>query len=124
MTHDPDTGATRVVSDDSRTITIVLYVLSGLGLFTGGLTTIAALIVGLVKKGDTAGTIYASHFDYLNMTNLITIVAGLLFFVLVFLLVGIPLLLLLTVWYIVRLVLGLIKLMKDKPIPNPSSLLF
>jgi len=58
------------------------------------------------------------------MTNLITIVAGLVFLVLVFLLVGIPLLLLLTVWYIVRLVLGLIKLMEGKPIPNPSSPLF
>jgi len=50
MTHDPNTGATRVVSDDARTITVVLYVLSGLGLFTGGLTTAAALIVGLVKR--------------------------------------------------------------------------
>lgn len=109
---------------------LVLYVLSLAGFFTCGLTSLVALIIGLVKKDEYRGTIYESHFEFANWTNIwmlvagiaVTIVGTLLLIVLIGFII-LPLGLgLLAIWYLVRLVVGLLKLMDNKPIDNPRTL--
>ena len=130
MTYDP--GPAPVTTDSHKTLTIIIYVLSLAGFVTGGLTSIVALIIGLVKKDEVRGTIYESHFEFANWTNIwmlvagiaITIVGTLLMIVLIgFIILPIGLLLL-AIWYGVRLVMGLIKLMDNRPVDNPRGFLF
>lgn len=56
---------------DLRTLTHVAYGLYALGFLTGGflgVATLAAVVLMYVKRADTAGTVYASHFDWLLRT--------------------------------------------------------
>ena len=45
----------------SRNVVLALYILFISGLFTGGLTLIASLILGHMKESGSVGTIYNSH---------------------------------------------------------------
>lgn len=130
MTYDP--GPTPVTGDNHKTLTIIIYVLSLAGFVTGGITSIIALVIGLVKKNDVRGTIYESHFEFANWTNIWMLVAGIAIWIvgtlLMLVLIGfivLPIaLVLLAVWYGVRLILGLIKLMDNRPVDNPRGFLF
>ncbi len=54
-----------------RTITNVAYGLFAIGLLTAGffgIASVAAVILMYVKRADAAGTLYASHFDWLSHT--------------------------------------------------------
>jgi uncharacterized membrane protein len=56
---------------DLRTLTHVAYGLFAIGLLSGGMfgiATIAAMVLLYVKRPDAAGTVYASHFDWLMQT--------------------------------------------------------
>jgi len=78
------------------------------------------------------GTIYESHFEFANWTNIWMLVAGIAIWIvgtlLMLVLIGfivLPIaLVLLAVWYGVRLILGLIKLMDNRPVDNPRGFLF
>ncbi|MGV9009353.1 DUF4870 domain-containing protein [Brevundimonas sp.] len=130
MTYDP--GPAPVTTDSHKTLTIILYVLSLAGFVTGGITSIVALVIGLVKKDEVRGTIYESHFEFANWTNIWMLVAGLAITIvgtlLMIVLIGFIILpgglVLLAVWYGVRLILGLIKLMDNRPVDNPRGFLF
>jgi len=54
-----------------RLITNVSYGLFALGLVTAGffgMATISAMVLMYVKRADAAGTLYATHFDWLSHT--------------------------------------------------------
>jgi uncharacterized membrane protein len=56
---------------DLRTLTHVAYGLYALGFLTAGflgLATVAAAVLLYLKRADTAGTVYAPHFDWLLRT--------------------------------------------------------
>ena len=53
MTHDPN-----------RTLTLVLYVLYIIAIFSAGLLAIIALIINYVKRDAVQGSIFASHFTW------------------------------------------------------------
>jgi uncharacterized membrane protein len=56
---------------DLRTITHVAYGLFAIGLLSGGvfgIASVAAVVLLYLKRPDAAGTIYASHFDWLLQT--------------------------------------------------------
>lgn len=50
--------------DPNRTLTLILYVLYIIAIFTGGLLAIIALIINYVKRGDVKGSIFESHFTW------------------------------------------------------------
>lgn len=130
MTIEP--GPAPAPSDSGKNMALVLYILSLAGFFTGGLTSVVALIIGLMKKDEYRGTIYESHFEFANWTNIWMLVAGIAITIigmlLMIVLIGfiiLPLGLgLLAIWYLVRLVMGLMKLMDNQPIANPRGWLF
>lgn len=50
--------------DANRTLTLVLYVLYIIAIFSGGLLAVLALIINYVKRSDVRGSIFASHFTW------------------------------------------------------------
>lgn len=50
--------------DPNRTLTIVLYILYIVAIFSGGLLAVVALIINYVKRGDVQGSIFESHFTW------------------------------------------------------------
>ncbi|ATZ66086.1 MULTISPECIES: DUF4870 family protein [Acinetobacter] len=53
-----------VDQDPNRTLTLILYVLYIIAIFTGGLLAIVALIINYVKRRDVQGSIFESHFTW------------------------------------------------------------
>lgn len=120
-----------IITDGGKTLALVIYLLSLAGLVTGGLTSLVALIIGFIKRDEVRGTIYESHFDFVNATNLwglligiaVTVIGTVLLIVLIgFLILPVGLGLLL-IWYLARLIVGLLKLLEGKPYPTPRSAL-
>ena len=131
----------RAGSDD-QVLPAVAYGLYLLGLATGGLTSIAGLIVAYAQR-DRAGPVGRSHYEFLIRTFWLTIlisvalavIGGILLAVglpLSLLLIGIPLaalgglswavlLPLVAVWYAVRCVVGVIFLARNEAYPRPRT---
>ncbi len=121
---------------EDRTMPGVVYGLYFGGFLTGGLTTIAGLIVAYAQRA-TAGPIASSHYIFLSRTfwmGLVWSIAWAIVFAvsvpLSFILIGIPglflakgMLALGAVWYGVRLVLGVIQLANGQPYPRPYAIL-
>ncbi|TCB65487.1 DUF4870 family protein [Acinetobacter sp. ANC 4178] len=53
---------TPIDQDSNRSLTLVLYVLYIIAIFTGGLLALIALIINYVKLNDVRGSIFESHF--------------------------------------------------------------
>jgi uncharacterized membrane protein len=111
---------TPVEQSKARNWTIAVWVLY-LGGYVTVITIIAGLIIAYIKRPDFAGTPYQSHMTYAIRTFWISIVAGLIGVVLIF--VGIPLVLLiaLAVWQIFRCVRGLVRAINGQPIEDPMG---
>lgn len=99
----------------AKTITLIIYGLYAAGILSFGLCTLVAFIINLVKKADVTDTLCKSHFRWQIRTvifGFIFAVIGSLttvFFVGIFILIGVG------VWYIYRLVKGVLYLLDDKP---------
>lgn len=106
-------SANQSLSDDKNIVWLV-YILHVLGFFTGGLTTIAAIIINYVKAGDLQSSIAKSHFKWQVRTFWCSLVWGIVSLVLVYFLVGLLGFLVLFVWYVYRLVIGMINLNNEK----------
>lgn len=126
---DDNAGSPPAPSSDLKTMAMLVYILSLAGLLTGGLTSIVALVLGLMKKSEAVGTIYESHFEFVNRTNIFGLVGSIAIWIvgllLMLILIGaiiLPLgLAAIAIWYIVRLVVGLLKLNEGQPYPTPQS---
>jgi uncharacterized membrane protein len=97
----------------NKTLTWVIYGLYAAGFLSGGLTSIVAIILNYVKRGDVAGSYLESHFTWQIRTFWISLIVG---FVLTFVVIGLLVMLLDAVWVIYRLVIGGLKLSENKPI--------
>jgi len=113
----PDpSGKTPTELASLRQLTLIIYVLYALS-WLAGLTAIIAIVINYVKREDTAGTIYQSHFRWQIRTfwwGLLGFVLGALTMVL---LVGFAILFATSVWVIYRLVKGLLYWNDRKPLP-------
>ena len=99
-----------------KNLTIIIYVLYALALFTG-LSAIVAIVMNYVKKDDMRGTFYESHFRWQIRTFWFTLLWSLLSspFILLFGL-GYVFLFIVSLWYIYRIVKGLLWLLELKTI--------
>jgi uncharacterized membrane protein len=107
-------------TDDSRaqeakklaTICYALYAISCII----GITAIAAIIINYLKRDDVAGTWVASHFEWQIKTFWYTLAGALVSWLLMFVLIGFPMLLAVGVWAIYRIVKGWLALVDGKPV--------
>ena len=125
--HAPDRA------EEDKVLPIVVYALYLLG-FTNGLTFLAGLIVAYLNR-DTAGPVNASHYTFAIRTFWLSIwwfLAGLALIlvglVLAVLLIGFPMMIvggviisLISIWFVVRCILGLAYLLKGEAYPRPRT---
>ena len=102
-----------------RTICLAAYGLFALGFLTSGVfafATLAAIIIVYVKRSDAAGTIYATHLDWLMTTFLWSLLWLVISFLLTFILIGWLGILATVVWVLYRLIKGFLLLVDGKPV--------
>nr|WP_242697789.1 hypothetical protein [Bordetella holmesii] len=106
---------------DLRTLAHVSYGLFALGFLTGGIlgvATLAAVVLMYLKRSDTAGTVYASHFDWLLRTFWWSLLWLAISFVLTLIYIGWIGMIATVVWVLYRLIRGWLALLEGNP---PSS---
>ena len=94
------------LSQSLRTTAWVAYGLFALGLFTGGIFSILALILGYIQRKNSEGTIYESHFRNIIKTGLIFVIGGFVSALLMFVLIGFVTMFLLWCWCAYRVIKG------------------
>jgi len=116
-------GTERNLDHEARTVHI-LYLLHALAPFTLWLFAAIAVIVGMVKRPDVAGTYLESHVSWLSRTffwGLLWIgIAAVLTFILVITVIGILIWWLpwtvLFLWYLYRVIKGWLRLNDRQPV--------
>ncbi|GGY71918.1 DUF4870 family protein [Marinobacter zhanjiangensis] len=88
----------------------LVYILHVLGFFTGGLTSLAAIIVNYVKLSDLKSNVAISHFRWQIRTFWWSMLFGAISLVLTYFLIGLLGFVILFIWFVYRLVVGMINL--------------
>ena len=105
---------------NKSTIISLLYI----GGFVIGITGIIGFILALIWKDEVAGTWEESHLQFHIRTFVIGLVIGIIGVILSFIIIGIPILLALFIWILVRSVIALLKAQKQESIADPKTWLF
>lgn len=105
---------------NKATIVSLLYIAS----FVVGITGLVGVILAFIWKDEVAGTWEESHLQFHIMTFVIGLIGSVIGIILSFVLIGIPILIALAIWVLVRSVLALLKAQKHEPIADPKTWLF
>lgn len=103
--------------DQLRQYTLIVYILY-IASIVVGLTSIVAIIMNYIKRDEVKGTWLESHFSWQIKTFWYTLVIGLIGSLLTVVLIGFPILLAVGIWYIYRVVKGLIVFLDNKAIAD------
>lgn len=103
-----------------KQITLICYILYAVSAFVG-LTAIAAILINYIKRDDTRGTLYESHFTWQIRTfwwSLLWAVIGV-----VTMIIGVGFIVLIAdaLWVIYRIVKGFLNWNDNKPMPLPTA---
>jgi uncharacterized membrane protein len=99
-----------------KQLTMVTYILYAASVFVG-LTAIVAVIINYVKRDETRGTIYESHFNWQIRTFWWGLLWSCIGFVTMFIVIGFGILFANWVWLIYRIVRGFLNWNDNKPMP-------
>ncbi|GAA5007902.1 membrane protein [Acinetobacter puyangensis] len=100
-----------------RQYTLVIYILYALSIVVG-ITSIVAIIMNYIKREEVQETWLQSHFDWQIKTFWYTLLGGIIGFVLMLILIGYLVVFVVSVWFIYRIVKGLVVFLDNKPIGN------
>jgi uncharacterized membrane protein len=98
-----------------RGTAVIAYLLFLIGWPCLHLTTIAGLVLAYTQRADSRGTIWESHFSNIIETFWITLVIGVLLTPLYFVGIGFLILGGVIVWFLYRMVKGLIRAIDGRP---------
>ena len=104
-------------NSEVKNYVFIAYVTYALGLFIW-FAPVVGVILAYVKRDEAQGSIYASHIDYLIKTFWVSLVGMLFGMLTILILIGWLILVATGIWLIYRVVVGLIKLNEDKPVPT------
>jgi uncharacterized membrane protein len=104
-----------------QTWAVVVWALVLASSFSFAFTGIIGLIIAYVKRGDLAGTPFESHMTSAIRTFWITLIVGILGFVLILVGIGFIILGLLCLWHLFRVIRGLIRAIDGQPIADPTG---
>jgi uncharacterized membrane protein len=99
----------------ARLMAIIAYVLFLVGWPTFHVTTLIAVVLAYVQRGEAPGALWESHFTNVIHTFWICLIIGVVAIPLCFFLVGIPIEILLAVWFLYRTIKGLIRAIDEMP---------
>jgi len=97
-----------------RQLTMIIYILQAASFFVG-ITGIVAIVMNYVKRDDTRGTIYESHFTWQIRTFWWSLMWAVVGMVTMFVLVGFVILAVGAIWTIYRIVKGFLNWSDGKP---------
>lgn len=97
-----------------KQLTLITYILYAVSAFVG-ITAIIAIVINYVKRDDTVGTIYESHFTWQIRTFWWSLVWFLVGMVTVIIGIGVIVLIADGIWVIYRIVKGFLNFNEDKP---------
>lgn len=103
---------------DLRTLTHISYALFAAGFLSVGIlgvATLAAVVLMYLKRSDTAGTVYATHFDWLLRTFWWALLWFAVSFVLTVIYIGVIGFVATIVWVLYRLIKGWLALLDGNP---------
>jgi uncharacterized membrane protein len=103
------------VDSSLRGYALAGYALHLAGWFTGGLTSLIAVILAYVKRGDARGTVYASHFANQITVFWWSLLWTVLGFVLLLIGIGYVVWVLAGLWFLYRVVKGIIRALDREP---------
>lgn len=112
----PETVETDARDDSARSFTLAVYVLQIAGI-AAGITAIAGVIINYIKRDDVRGTVYKSHFNWQIRTfwwALLWFIVGTATIELLGL--GILVLIVAGIWYLYRIVRGMIAWSRNRPV--------
>jgi len=98
-------------------LTLVVYILQGISLFTG-LPMLVAVIINYLKRDDVRGTWYESHFSWQIKTFWVGLLGTLLGYALVWILIGFGILGLTWLWCLYRVLRGFLAFNDGKAMPG------
>lgn len=113
----------RAVANET-TLPLAVYALYLIGLLTGGLASVVGVIIAYVQRGKVPGSYLATHYRYQIRTFWIALLYGFVAGVLTIVGIGFVLAALVAVWIAVRAILGINRLAKREPIPDPTTWLW
>jgi putative dnaJ domain protein len=118
-TESNNTAANVVNTSNSevKNYVFIAYVTYALGLLIL-FTPFIGVLLAFIKRDEAQGSIYASHIDWLIKTFWVSLIGLLLGRLTIFILIGWLILAATGIWLIYRVVVGLIKLNEDKPVPT------
>lgn len=118
-TGNNNTEANMVNTSNSevKNYVFIAYITYALGLFIW-FAPVVGVILAYVKRDEAQGSIYASHIDWLIKTFWVSLVGMLFGMLTILILIGWLILVATGIWLIYRVVVGLIKLNEDKPVPT------
>lgn len=116
-TESSNTAANVVNTSNSevKNYVFIAYVTYAVGLLIL-FTPVIGVILAFIKRDEAQGSIYASHIDYLIKTFWVSLIGLFLGRLTILILIGWLILLVTAIWFIYRVVIGLIKLNEDKPV--------
>ncbi len=117
MSQQPSTFATA----QPQTWAIVVWGLFLASYLTAATTAIVGVIIAYVKRDDLAGTPFESHMTSAIRTFWISLIVGIIGFVLAFVGIGLIILVLLAVWQLFRAIRGLVRALDGAPIADPTG---
>lgn len=97
-----------------KQLTMIVYVLYALSAFIG-VTGIAAILINYIKRDDTRGTIYESHFTWQIRTFWWSLLWAVIGFVTLIVGIGVVVLIADAIWVIYRIVKGFLNWNDNKP---------
>ncbi len=97
-----------------KQLTMVTYILYALSAFIG-FSALVAIIINYIKREDTAGTIYASHFTWQIRTFWWSLLWALIGFATLIVGIGFVVLIADSIWVIYRIVKGFLNWNDGKP---------
>ena len=103
-------------SSDAKTHVLVAYILIVVGMFTA-IPMLLGAVWAMVKRRDALGTIYHSHYSNAIKVFWYTVVWTIVRAILIFALVGYPIIALVWLWALYRLIKGLVKISADEAYP-------
>ena len=101
--------------DSLRTMAIVAFVCLLLGIVTAHLAAIGAVIIAYIQRDEARGTVWESHYDAIITTFWVALIGYAVAIPLCFVLIGIPILAVLAIWYLYRTIRGLVHALDGRP---------
>lgn len=107
-------------SDDERTLALICYILQAVSVVTAGLIAVVAVIIAYVRK-DQAPEWLQNHYTYQIRTFWYGLAGWIVGILTMVFLIGFLILLATAIWFLVRSIVGLIRLSEGRTHADPTG---